>query len=44
LKAFKISEDTFRANNAVSTKYIRLIIFCLGSLGKAITSYIKLDY
>ena len=30
------SADTFSANMAVSTRYIRLIIFCLGSLGKAI--------
>jgi hypothetical protein len=35
LKAFRISEDTFNANKAVNTKYIILIIFCLGSLGKA---------
>src|SRR5207253_3734228 len=44
LKAFKISEDTFNANNAVSTKYIRLIIFCRGSAGKAITGYYKFLY
>src|SRR2546421_9079404 len=36
LKALRISADTFRANIAVSTRYIRLIIFCRGSLGSAI--------
>src|SRR5579863_7367468 len=34
VKAFNTSVDTFSASSAVSTKYIILIIFCLGSLGK----------
>ena len=34
LKAFKTSDETFSARSAVSTRYIMLIIFCLGSLGK----------
>jgi len=34
LKAFNTSTDTFSARSAVSTRYIMLIIFCLGSLGK----------
>src|SRR3989337_673275 len=37
LKAFNISDDTFRASKAVRTRYIILIIFCLGSRGKAMT-------
>ena len=39
LKALRISDDTLSANNAVSTKYMILIIFCRGSLGKAMTIY-----
>src|SRR5688572_15809582 len=37
LKAFKISDDTFSARRAVRTRYIMLIIFCLGSRGKDMT-------
>jgi hypothetical protein len=44
LKAFKISDDTFNAKRAVNTRYIRLIIFCRGSAGKAITSCINYFY
>ncbi len=32
-KALMISADTFKANIAVRTRYIKLIISCLGSLG-----------
>ena len=37
LKAFRISADTLSANQAVSTRYIMLIIFCLGSRGSDMT-------
>ena len=42
LNAFNISDETFSARSAVSTKYIMLIIFCLGSFGKAITYSINI--
>src|SRR5664279_1736275 len=35
LNALITSLETFRARMAVSTRYITLIIFCLGSLGNA---------
>jgi hypothetical protein len=34
LKALRISAEMFSANIAVKNRYIILIIFCLGSLGK----------
>src|SRR5687768_14923647 len=43
LKAFRISADIFNANIAVNTRYIRLIIFCRGSLGSAII-YVVYDF
>src|SRR5688500_9378670 len=39
LKALRISDDTFSASSAVSTKYIMLIIFCRGSRGMAMANY-----